>query len=79
MSDYVSNALQACFDPSSTATDVSPFSSTTEQPIMSGVLDEFDWDGPRYEGPANVDWPALHEDMMHTMVEQPAAEEPNDR
>jgi hypothetical protein len=63
MSDYVTD-----FD----FMDFSPSSLGLDQPTTFDHLDNIDWDQPNYEDLANVDWSALHEEVMGVAVGEPA-------
>jgi hypothetical protein len=66
MSDYVANKDQAGFD-----MDFSPTALGLSEPTMSDRLDDINWDEPNYEDLANVDWHALHEEIMEVVVGEP--------
>ncbi|KAH4908464.1 hypothetical protein HBI80_055230 [Parastagonospora nodorum] len=75
MSDYVNEFDLTDF------TDTSPSSPGIDQPTISDHLDDIDWANPNYEVLANVDWSALHEEVMGFVLGEPADEQlqPDDR
>lgn len=75
MSDYVNNDNQACFDGA-----FESFDMDFGQPTIDEALDNIDWDQPSYEDLANVDWAALHDEIMEDVFEDPAeGMQPGDR
>lgn len=68
MSDYVDNDQQDGFE---------SFDMDFGQPTTA---EEFDWDNLDHNKLANIDWMALHEEIMEEVFEDPAEEmQPGDR
>jgi len=75
MSEYVNDFDLAEF------MDTSPSSPGFDQPTMSESLDQIDWENLDYEDLANIDWSALHKEVMDVVLREPADEQlqPGDR
>jgi hypothetical protein len=60
--------------------DFTPSSLGLDQPTTSDLLDAIDWDEANYDDLANVDWSALHKEVMDVAVGEPAdGLQPGDR
>ncbi|KAL5121983.1 hypothetical protein ACEQ8H_000199 [Pleosporales sp. CAS-2024a] len=70
MSDYVDKV-----DTSAGSTDSAPFSPSFFEPTTTALLDKIDWENPSYDDLANVDWAALHEEVMDVVIGEQAEEQ----
>jgi hypothetical protein len=60
--------------------DLTSSSLGLDQPTTFDLLDNIDWNEPNYDDLANVDWSALHEEVMGVVVGEPAdGLQPGDR